>query len=156
MTESYVRHWFTGDGVAEVRRGEVVRQRQVLGVPRYYLKELFVNALKYGLTRYFAPASVWLPAEIAMARSWGVISECRRTLKACLRVFEDAHATWKSSPAPDRGPRLAARAHPAAAAALAGLPRVGGLDPLALAVAVEKAMAKVAFVAHFPWRWHWR
>lgn len=78
MTEAYVRKWFVGDGRAEVRREQEVRSHPWFGVARYYWKQLVVNALRYGLARWVAPASVWLPAEIEMARAWGVISESRR------------------------------------------------------------------------------
>jgi glycosyltransferase involved in cell wall biosynthesis len=77
MTESYVRNWFVGDGMAEVRRGHALREHLILGVSRYYWKELITNSCIYALSRFLAPASVWLPAEIAMARAWGVIVESR-------------------------------------------------------------------------------
>ncbi len=77
MAEGYVRRWFVRDGRAEVRLGQVARDRPWFGVARYYWRQLVVNALRYGLTRWLAPSSVWLPAEIAMARAWGVIAECR-------------------------------------------------------------------------------
>ena len=82
MTEAYVRWWFIRDGRAEVRLGQVVRSHPWFGVARYYWKQLAVNALCYSLTRWIAPASIWLPAEIAMARAWGVISEGRRAAAA--------------------------------------------------------------------------
>ena len=78
LTESYVRTWFVGDGVAEVRRGQIVRTNLVLGVSGCYWKECLTNACKYALSRLLAPATVWLPAEIAMAKAWGIISEARR------------------------------------------------------------------------------
>ncbi len=82
MTEAYVRQWFKGDGIAEVRRQQVVRTNPWFGVSRYYWKQWALSALKYGCTRWLGPASVWLPAEIDMARAWGVIAECRRQAAA--------------------------------------------------------------------------
>lgn len=78
MTEAYVRQWFRGDGIAEVRRNQVLRTKLWLGVSRHYWKRLMVSGIRYGLTRFIAPSSVWLPAEIEMARSLGVIAESRR------------------------------------------------------------------------------
>ncbi len=81
MSETYVRRWFKGDGMTEVRRDQIVRKHPIAGVPRYYWKQLLMNAAKYGLTRLSAPASVWLPAEIEMAKAWGIVTECRRQMK---------------------------------------------------------------------------
>lgn len=81
MTERYVRHRFMREGAAEVRRGQVVRDRPWLGVARYYWKQLAVQGLKYALTRPVAPASQWLPAEIEMAKAWGVIAESRKQVR---------------------------------------------------------------------------
>jgi glycosyltransferase involved in cell wall biosynthesis len=80
MTESYVRYWFKGDGMAEVRRNQIVRKHPIFGVSRHYWRVLVTNAVKYTLTRWIASAAVWLPAEIAMARAWGVIVEARREI----------------------------------------------------------------------------
>ncbi|EDY20285.1 glycosyl transferase family 2 [Chthoniobacter flavus Ellin428] len=80
--EAYIRKWFCGDGMTEVRLNQVIRTHPILGVSRYYWRQFLGNGLIYGLTRYLAPASLWLRAEIAMAKAWGVIRESRRRARA--------------------------------------------------------------------------
>jgi len=82
MTEAYVRKWFCGDGMTEVRLNQVIRDHLILGVSRYYWRQFLWNALVYGLTRYLAPAPIWLRAEIAMSKAWGVILESRRRARS--------------------------------------------------------------------------
>ena len=78
MTEAYVRKWFVGDGRTEVRRNQVLRTHQWCGAARYYWKSLLVNGVKFCLGRISGRSSQWLPAEIEIAKAWGVIAECRQ------------------------------------------------------------------------------
>ena len=82
MTHSYIWSWFVGAGRAEVRLREIPQIGVFYGVPRYYWKQLVLNTVKYGLTRWNCPSYVWLSAEIAIAHAWGVISESRRMVHA--------------------------------------------------------------------------
>ena len=81
MTERYVRRRFMREGAAEVRRGQIVRDRPWLGVASYYWKQFAWQGLKYALLRAVAPAARWLPVEIEMAKAWGVIAEARAARK---------------------------------------------------------------------------
>ena len=77
MTEAYVRKWFAGDGRTEVRRNQVVRSHLWFGAARYYWKSLLLSGLKFCWGRLAGWSAMWLPAEIEMAKAWGVIAECR-------------------------------------------------------------------------------
>jgi cellulose synthase/poly-beta-1,6-N-acetylglucosamine synthase-like glycosyltransferase len=76
-SEKYVRATFKAVGVNEVRLGEVPGESLLFNAPRYYWKQLGLNAIKYCLTRWCCPSRIWLNAEIQMSHAWGVISECR-------------------------------------------------------------------------------
>ena len=78
MTERYVREWFIGYGMSEVRCGEVSNSHCLFGAPRHAWKTVALNGVKYLATRWTCPSAVWLPAEIKMATAWGVITESRR------------------------------------------------------------------------------
>ena len=78
MTERYVREWFIGYGMSEVRCGEVSRNHCLCGAPRHAWKTAILNCTKYLTTRWTCPSAVWLAAEIKMATMWGVITEMRR------------------------------------------------------------------------------
>lgn len=79
MTESYVRQWFKGQGMKRARLSppEMTGTPVWFGAPRHLWRKLLTHAVRYGATRWLRPARVWLPAEIEMARTWGVIEECR-------------------------------------------------------------------------------
>ncbi len=77
MTERYLRRWYQGHGIAEVRSGQIPQINCWFGAPRYYWKELMVKGLKYFLTRWLASSSVWLKAETEFAFATGVIIESR-------------------------------------------------------------------------------
>ena len=79
MTERYVRDWFKGAGISEVRiNGSDEMARRWLRAPRYLWRRLIESACRYALTRYTRPSAVWLRHEITMARTWGMITEFRR------------------------------------------------------------------------------
>jgi len=78
MTERYVREWFIGYGMSEVRCGEVGPEHCWFGAPPYLWRRLVENTLKYVCTRWPCPSAVWLQAEINMATAWGMITELRR------------------------------------------------------------------------------
>lgn len=79
MTEKYLRHWYKGWGMAEVRRaGRMPGGRFWLGAPRFAWLHVAANGLKYAVTRFTCPSRVWLSAERKMAKNWGIICECRR------------------------------------------------------------------------------
>jgi len=79
QTERYVRKYYFGGGVAEIRRSQQCPVgRYWFGAPRYLWKRLAVNSAKYVLTRPWAQSRTWLSAEKAMASTWGAITECRR------------------------------------------------------------------------------
>jgi len=77
MTESYMRQWCKGAGMKEVRVDNAELRHLWFGAPRWYWKQLVLSAFKCGATRWTRPASVWLPAEMKMAMTWGAIVECR-------------------------------------------------------------------------------
>lgn len=79
MTESYVRAYFHGAGVTEVRMNELRNDyKSFLGAPRYLWLKLTKHALQYAMFRWTRPSPIWLRAEIEMATSWGRITELRR------------------------------------------------------------------------------
>jgi len=78
MTERYVREWFIGYGVSEVRCGEICLSHCWFGVPRHTWKTIIINSTKYLAARWTCPSSIWLRAEIKMATAWGMITELRR------------------------------------------------------------------------------
>ncbi len=78
MAERYVREWFIGYGMSEVRCGAVNRSHCWFGAPRHAWKTVVLNGAKYLATRWTCPSRVWLPAEIKMATTWGEITEMRR------------------------------------------------------------------------------
>ncbi len=80
MTEKYIREWYKGAGMIEVRQGEVALGRLWFGAPRWAYRSLLVYGLRYACTRLTRPSSVWLLAEIKMATAWGVICEARRNV----------------------------------------------------------------------------
>lgn len=77
-TERYLRMYYAGLGVAERRTGQMPLVKEWFGVPRYYWKQLILNATKYAMTRWCAPSGIWLRAESRMAFALGVIRESRR------------------------------------------------------------------------------
>jgi glycosyltransferase involved in cell wall biosynthesis len=81
MTEAYVRQWYYSDGIARVRRNQIDPCKLLFKVPRYAWRELLVSAVRYAVLRPFAPSKSWLPEEMAMARTLGIISEFRRMKK---------------------------------------------------------------------------
>ena len=79
MTETYVRAYYHGAGVTEVRMSESRNGRKTcFGAPRYLWLKLTKHAFQYAMFRWTRPSSVWLRAEIEMATSWGRITELRR------------------------------------------------------------------------------
>lgn len=78
MTEGYIRRWYQGDGISEVRMGQIPFLKCIFGAPRYYWMQLVVSGTKYLLTRWIAPSRIWLKAEIDFAFAHGVIIESRR------------------------------------------------------------------------------
>ncbi len=79
MTERYVRHWFMGQGMKLVRLAptEFTGNHLWRGAPRHLWRKCLSAGAKYVVTRWTCPARVWLPAEIQMARTWGMIQEIR-------------------------------------------------------------------------------
>jgi glycosyltransferase involved in cell wall biosynthesis len=82
MTERYVRQWFIGYGITEVRCGEVRLDHCWFGTPPHAWKAAVLSCAKYLATRWTRASAVWLPAEIRMATSWGVIKESRRLFRS--------------------------------------------------------------------------
>jgi len=80
-TETYVRRWFYGDGVARVRRNQVDPGTMLFKAPRYLWRKLITSAVSYMLLRPFAPSRLWLKQEIEMASTLGIIHEWRRMKK---------------------------------------------------------------------------
>ena len=78
MTEKYVRLWFKGDGMVQVRRGQIPLDKLWFGAPRWVYRRYLVEGLKYVLMRWTRPPAIWLRAEIRMATAWGMICEARR------------------------------------------------------------------------------
>jgi len=78
MTERYLREWFTGYGMTEVRLGHVRRGLCVFGAPlRVWFKFGWYSAV-YGLSRWTLPSRIWLRAEVKSATRLGIIQEFRR------------------------------------------------------------------------------
>jgi GT2 family glycosyltransferase len=73
MTERYIREWFKGAGMSDVRLGFVSRATGLAW------GSLLANGLRYALMRPLASHRTWLRAEIEMARAWGMICESRRS-----------------------------------------------------------------------------
>ena len=87
-TERYVRHWFKGAGMAEVRLGHVsAGNRLWFGAPPFAWKNLVVNTFLYAVTRFTCPSHVWLNAERNMAGNWGRIVEFRAKKRLRLGVY---------------------------------------------------------------------
>ncbi len=79
MTERYVRQWYKGFGMAEVRDGKVEPgDRWLFGSPRYLWRRYLSTMVLYACTRFTRPASVWLAHECRMAILWGQICEFRQ------------------------------------------------------------------------------
>ena len=77
-TESYVRQWFRGRGVSEVRTGQLEGGACLFGAPLWCWREAAINTLKYGVTRFGGSSRTWLRAEARASAMWGAVSECRR------------------------------------------------------------------------------
>ena len=82
MTERYVRKWFIGYGMSEVRCGEVGPEHCWFGAPRHTWKTVVLNGVKYLAARWTCPSAVWLRAEIKMATAWGMIIELRKQARS--------------------------------------------------------------------------
>ena len=50
----------------------------IFGAPRYLLRQLIAATSRYLLARWTCGSEVWLPAECAMALTWGMIVEYRQ------------------------------------------------------------------------------
>ena len=75
-TEAYLRQWYAGEGRSLVVDGTIGNVGPAwLGVPRYLLRRWVASAVVYVSARWFTSPSVWLPAEIQMARTGGAIGE---------------------------------------------------------------------------------
>lgn len=86
MTERFIREWWRGYGMAEVRLGAAQPTCHMwLGAPRSAWKQLVFGAARYALTRWTRPARVWLDAEIQMAVAQGMITEFRQQQAAVMR-----------------------------------------------------------------------
>lgn len=81
LTETYVRQWYIGDGMSEVRLGQIPQVGLWFGVPRFYWKRLILSSIKYGSTRLLPFSKLWLTAAIDMAHAWGVIRESRKKIR---------------------------------------------------------------------------
>jgi hypothetical protein len=78
-TERYVREWFQGQGMKRVRLGAAGTSANHVwrGAPRHLWRKCLTAGATYAVARWTRPSRVWLPAEIEMARTWGMILECR-------------------------------------------------------------------------------
>ncbi len=82
MTEGYVRKWFKGYGMAQVRIRAVQFTGKIwFGAPRYLWRKLLKDALGYAFTRFSRASEIWLPYECDMAVTWGRICEYRNQAK---------------------------------------------------------------------------
>ena len=86
MTEQYVRKWFKGDGICQVRLGSIDITHSWFGIPRYVWRQLIESSLKYLCTRWTRSSNIWLCAEIRMATAWGIITELRRQARVRKQV----------------------------------------------------------------------
>lgn len=78
MTEAYLRRYYRGLGIAEVRANQIPFARPWFNAPRYFWKLLVVSVLKYCATRLSGPSGVWVKAEVDFSFALGIISEFRR------------------------------------------------------------------------------
>jgi glucosyl-dolichyl phosphate glucuronosyltransferase len=78
-TEHYVRKWFKGWGMTDIRLGQVdlTTRHWLFGVPRWWWRKMLENVISYGVARLTQPPQVWLERECRMARRWGRICELR-------------------------------------------------------------------------------
>jgi glycosyltransferase involved in cell wall biosynthesis len=82
MTEQYVRAYYHGAGVTQVRLEPSGNgHRKLFGAPRYLWWKLIKHAVQYAAFRRTRPSRTWLRAEIEMATTWGRITELRRLSK---------------------------------------------------------------------------
>ena len=78
MTERYLRQWHVGSGRTLVRlESERIKRHLTFGAPRYLWRQLLSASSRFGFTRLFCNAKQWVPAECAMALTWGQIVEHR-------------------------------------------------------------------------------
>jgi glucosyl-dolichyl phosphate glucuronosyltransferase len=83
QTESYVRKYYFGAGVASVRLTKNYPDGCYwFGTPRYMWKRLILSVAKYLCTRLWAKSRTWLAAEKTMACTLGAICEHRRLRQA--------------------------------------------------------------------------
>lgn len=79
LTERYVRKFYVGHGVADMRRvNQLPGGHYWFGAPRFLWRNLIFGTLQYVATRWVCGVQVWLPAEKRMAHTWGMIRECHR------------------------------------------------------------------------------
>ena len=78
MTERYVREWFKGHGMSEVREGKVKSSAHwIFGAPRYLWRYYFTTMFFYAIYRFTRPSKIWVGYECEMANVWGHICEFR-------------------------------------------------------------------------------
>jgi glucosyl-dolichyl phosphate glucuronosyltransferase len=78
MTEAYLRRYKIGNGISDVRMGNIEMTRLCFGVPSHWWRVLFVGAVTYAFSRLGGPSWMWVEAEANFSHAWGVITECRR------------------------------------------------------------------------------
>ena len=82
LTEKYVRKWFIGAGITDVRLGKMeAGAHSLFGAPRYLWRQLTVGFIRFAFARVFASSGKWLPSEIGLAYTYGVILEFQRRTK---------------------------------------------------------------------------
>ncbi len=78
MTERYVREWFKGHGMSEVREGKVKSSAHwIFGAPRYLWRYYFTTMFFYAIYRFTRASKIWVGYECEMANVWGHICEFR-------------------------------------------------------------------------------
>jgi glycosyltransferase involved in cell wall biosynthesis len=78
MTETYLRRYFKGMGMREVRLGGCHQKTHLwFGAPRGLWKVWAEQLIKYLFKRCLAGPRVWVEAEIKMSITWGNICEWR-------------------------------------------------------------------------------
>jgi GT2 family glycosyltransferase len=87
MTENFLRRYFKGAGMRETRLAGCNGGRRIcFGAPLGLWKLLVRFGIQYLTRRAIRPADEWIPAEIEMARTWGVICEWRRQAQTKVKI----------------------------------------------------------------------
>ena len=78
MTEKYLREWYRGVGIAEVRMNEIPQKHLCFSVPLHIWFKLVISSFRYIIFRCAHRTTAWIRAEQQLATCLGVIQETYR------------------------------------------------------------------------------